>query len=85
MGNGYTNHCPNCLYSKDVDINPGDRKSNCNGLMKPISIETNKGFFIITHKCLKCGKTNKCKTSDIDNFEEIINLSKNSDFLFGKK
>ena len=24
-GNGYTNHCSQCLWSKHVDINPGDR------------------------------------------------------------
>ena len=24
-------HCPNCLYSKHVDINPGDRENNCQG------------------------------------------------------
>ena len=38
-GNGYTNHCPQCLYSKHVDINPGDRLSDCGGLMEPIDIE----------------------------------------------
>ena len=27
-GNGYTNHCPKCLWSKHVDINPGDRGAN---------------------------------------------------------
>ena len=37
-GNGYTNHCPNCLYSKHVDINPGDRKSTCGGIMAPIRV-----------------------------------------------
>jgi len=25
-GTGYTDHCPNCLWSKHMDINPGDRK-----------------------------------------------------------
>ena len=25
-------HCPYCLYSKHVDINPGDRNNNCKGL-----------------------------------------------------
>ena len=28
-GNGYTDHCPCCLYSKHVDINPGDRDCDC--------------------------------------------------------
>ena len=38
-GNGYTNHCPNCLWSKHVDINPGDRAADCGGLMEPIAVE----------------------------------------------
>ena len=32
-------HCPFCLYSKHVDINPGDRANECKGLLKPIEIE----------------------------------------------
>ena len=31
----YTNHCPRCLYSKHVDINPGDRAEQCDGMMEP--------------------------------------------------
>lgn len=39
---GYTarDHCPYCLSSKHVDINPGDRKCTCNGILKPIAIES---------------------------------------------
>jgi len=37
-GDGYTNHCPRCLWSKHVDINPGDRCSNCFGMMEPIDV-----------------------------------------------
>ena len=32
-------HCPHCLYSKHVDIMPGDRANTCLGLMSPIGIE----------------------------------------------
>ena len=41
---GYTarDHCPYCLYSKHLDINPGDRECTCHGLMKPIGIEKYK-------------------------------------------
>ena len=31
-------HCPHCLYSKHVDIMPGDRLNQCQGLMQPIGI-----------------------------------------------
>ena len=84
FGNGYTNHCPTCLYSKHVDNNPGDRQSNCGGMMKPISIEQKGGEFIITHKCEKCGKTIKQHASQNDDMNTIISISSNPDFIFGK-
>lgn len=39
LGYSCRNHCNKCLYSKHVDINPGDRKEECHGLLEPISIE----------------------------------------------
>ena len=33
----YRNHCPFCLYSLHVDRMPGDRNSDCFGLMKPVT------------------------------------------------
>ena len=39
QGNGYTNHCSRCLWSKHVDNSPGDRANSCRGLMKPIAVE----------------------------------------------
>lgn len=61
----YRNHCPFCLYSLHVDIIPGDRKNECKGLMKPVSIEYNskKGFQIV-HKCTKCGTLQKNKVAE---------------------
>ena len=76
IGNGYTNHCPNCLWSKHVDINPGDRAADCGGLMKPDAIELKNGEYTIIHRCTKCGHTRRNKTSPDDNFEEILKLSK---------
>lgn len=76
IGNGYTNHCPNCLWSKHVDINPGDRASDCGGLMEPIAVEIKKGEYILTQKCQKCGHIRKNKISPLDNFDEILKLSK---------
>ena len=55
LGDGYTNHCPHCLYGKHVDINPGDRANDCGGLMRPISIEEKEGEPRIVHECEKCG------------------------------
>jgi Zn finger protein HypA/HybF involved in hydrogenase expression len=76
VGNGYTNHCPKCLYSKHVDINPGDRASSCGGLMEPISIEKKNGEERIIHKCKKCGFEKVNKIQKDDNFDLIIEISK---------
>ena len=75
---GYTarDHCPKCLYSLHLDINPGDRNSNCKGRLIPVGIEkSKKDNFKILYKCEKCGyKTKNIKAID-DNMEEIIRLS----------
>ena len=84
FGNGYTNHCPHCLWSKHVDNNPGDRASDCGGMMIPISVETAGNGFIITHKCEKCGKTIRQRSSENDNIDTIIEISSDSDFIFGE-
>ena len=83
-GNGYTNHCPECLWSRHVDNNPGDRASNCGGMMRPINVEKSGNGFIITHKCEKCGKTIRQHTNDNDNIDAITALSVDNSFIFGK-
>lgn len=74
---GYTSrdHCPFCLYSKHVDINPGDRANECKGLLKPIEIEKFKDSYKIIYKCKKCNKTHKNIIANDDDFDLIINLS----------
>ena len=84
-GNGYTNHCPKCLWSRHVDNSPGDRASNCGGMIRPISIEKSGEGFIITHKCEICGKEKRQHASEKDDINTIIELSKKPDFIFGKK
>ncbi len=74
---GYTSrdHCPYCLYSKHVDINPGDRQNNCKGLLKPIQLEKFKDTFKIIYKCQKCKKNHKNIIAKDDNMTKIIELS----------
>ena len=74
-GTGYTNHCPKCLYSKHVDVNPGDRKEICQGLMQPIAVEQKHGEYIILHKCLKCGVLRRNKSVPADDFNKLISLA----------
>lgn len=74
--NGYTDHCPNCLISKHVDINPGDRKSVCLGLMYPISVQYFRSYFIITYKCKKCKIKKRVKQAENDNIDLLFKLIK---------
>ena len=75
---GYTSrdHCPKCLHSKHVDINPGDRLETCHGDLVPISVELNsKKGYVIVYKCKDCGKIRKNKAAEDDNMELIIELT----------
>ena len=74
-GSGYTNHCSQCLWSKHVDIHPGDRLNDCKGLMEPFALEQKDGENIIVHRCIKCKfiKRNRVETSD--NYDIIVQLS----------
>ena len=68
-------HCPYCLYSKHVDINPGDRLNTCHGLLEPIGIEKFKNTYKIIYKCEKCNQLHKNIMANDDNMDLIINLS----------
>lgn len=76
FGNGYTNHCTKCLYSKHVDINPGDREEDCGGLMEPTDVYQKDGTYYIKHKCVKCGFERNNGVSKNDSFEKVIEISK---------
>ena len=70
-------HCPICLYSKHVDINPGDRNNDCKGMLIPKKIEKFKGTFKIIYQCEKCKEMHKNIIANDDDMNEIIELSKN--------
>ncbi len=80
-GGGFTNHCTECLYSKHVDINPGDRMAECLGIMKPVGLEVASGENIIIHECELCLMKKNNKASKNDNFKAIIYLSVNRNIL----
>ena len=75
-GDGYTNHCPVCLYSRHVDREyPGDRLSECEGLMKPSGVVLKGGQpYKLLFKCELCGKKNLNKISSQDDMDAICKL-----------
>ena len=79
QGTGYTNHCPACLWSKHVDINPGDRQCNCNGMMQPIAVAPSRRHYIITHRCQTCGSERQNRSAENDNFEELLAIARVAD------
>lgn len=66
IGDGYTNHCPHCLWSRHVDEEPGDRAEPCNGMMRPAVLEGSSPDYRILHVCEVCGfeRVNKVQAED---------------------
>lgn len=74
-GTGFTNHCPKCLYSKHVDINPGDRAESCRGLMRPVDLEQKHGQIVLIHRCEKCGAKRRVKIDKDDDYQEVLRIA----------
>jgi DNA-directed RNA polymerase subunit RPC12/RpoP len=70
----YRDHCPYCLISKHVDRDgPGDRLSECMGLLKPTGIDQNgKKGFVILYTCESCGKKHRNKAASDDAIIEFM-------------
>ncbi len=67
-GSDHRNHCPNCLCSLHVDIEPGDRESDCGGIMDPIAVWVRKnGEWAIIHRCRRCGALSSNRIAADDN------------------
>ncbi|MDO4920670.1 MAG: RNHCP domain-containing protein [Phascolarctobacterium sp.] len=67
-GSDHRNHCPNCLSSVHVDEKPGDRASDCHGIMEPIAVWVRKsGEWAIIHHCRICGKLSSNRIAADDN------------------
>lgn len=71
------NHCTQCLYSKHVDDNPGDRAAGCGGLMLPIRLELKNGLpHRIVHVCQKCRFQRPNKVLEDDDKKSLLALLK---------
>ncbi|MBU2524613.1 RNHCP domain-containing protein [Patescibacteria group bacterium] len=86
LDKGCRNHCPSCLYSLHVDQKiPGDRDSNCQGLMMPKSATYNsKKGYIITHECEKCHILMNNKSASDDNLDILILLTQTTNAPKGR-
>ena len=76
IGNGYTNHCPACLYSRHVDVHPGERASACGALMEPLRVEMRGQDWMLVHHCVKCGFERRNKVAQNDDASMLLKLNK---------
>lgn len=81
-GDGYTNHCPRCLWSRHVDVDPGDRAAACGGLMEPTAVSMEKDGFVLTHRCIVCGHEKRNRAARDDDREAFARLA--SDLAKGR-
>ncbi len=75
IGSGYTNHCPRCLWSKHVDVNPGDRAAACGGLMEPVALEGSSPAYTVVHRCVKCGEKRRNRAEQNDDAASLVALA----------
>jgi hypothetical protein len=71
-GNGYTNHCPACLWSLHVDVVPGDRAEPCRGAMRPVEVETRRDGYVIRHECVACGASRATRANPADSVDAMV-------------
>ncbi|WP_407384928.1 RNHCP domain-containing protein [Ruminococcus sp.] len=75
-GSNHRNHCPNCLCSQHLDIEPGDRAADCGGLMEPIAVWVRKnGEWAIIHRCRICGAFSSNRIAADDNPMKLMSLA----------
>jgi hypothetical protein len=75
VGNGYTNHCPECFWSKHVDVHPGDREAPCLGLMAPVGIEQESGHYLVMQRCTVCQHERRNRVGGEDSMIALARLA----------
>ena len=78
-GRSARDHCPYCLRSMHVDVIPGDRASDCGGVLEPLAVEQRGSKFSIHYRCARCGaaRVNQALLdgAPADDWEQIVKLS----------
>ena len=75
-GTNHRNHCSNCLSSLHVDVEPGDRASDCGGIMEPVSVWVRKnGEWAIIHRCKRCGVFSSNRVAADDNPMKLMSIA----------
>lgn len=75
-GSDHRNHCPYCLSSQHLDIDPGDREADCGGSMEAIGVWVRKGGeWAIIHRCRICGHLSSNRSAADDSPLKLMSLA----------
>ena len=74
-GSGYTNHCTRCLWSKHIDLDPGDRSHPCGGMMEPLRLEGSSPKYVLVHKCVRCQGEKRNSVASNDRIDALTRLA----------
>ena len=75
-GSDHRNHCPSCLHSRHVDIGPGDRASDCGGIMEPVAVWVRKnGEWAMIHRCRRCGQLSSNRIAADDDPLKLMSIA----------
>ncbi len=75
-GSNHRNHCPYCLSSQHLDIEPGDRMADCGGTMEPVAVWVRKnGEWAIIHRCKICGALSSNRIAADDNPMKLMSIA----------
>lgn len=59
-----------------MDVEPGDRASDCGGSMEPIAVWVRRGSdWAIIHQCRKCGALRSNRIAGDDNEVALVSLA----------
>lgn len=83
------NHCPNCLWSRHMDLfEAGDRLAVCKATMQPIGLTLKRtrkkygraqyGELMIIHQCIDCGKVSVNRIAADDDAALIFEIYQQS-------
>ena len=75
-GSAHRNHCPNCLTSLHLDVEPGDRAADCGGVMEPVAVWVRgRGEWAVIHRCRRCGALSSNRVAADDNPMKLMSIA----------
>lgn len=75
-GSEHRNHCPNCLSSLHLDVEPGNRAADCGGIMDAVAVWVRKnGEWAVVHRCRRCGALSSNRVAADDNPVKLMGIA----------